>query len=174
MLTPGQVVQAGRSLGAENVSCASQPNSRPCDLSGERCEFVDLIEYHPRPTIVDGGLTCRRRQLAAELENVIHEKIRMLLEERGGDVPAIHGADTLNGALGLSSLDLAIVVAELESALGVDPFSKIVSITSVRSVDDLVEAYLKAYLPQTKPEEQDEDLLEAARRARGRRARRGA
>ncbi len=109
----------------------------------------------------------------AELEGVICEKIRMLLEERGGDIPAIRGADTLNGALGLSSLDLAIVVAELESALGVDPFSRIVSITSVRSVDDLVEAYLKAYLPQ-KPVEEDEDLLEAARRARSRRARQGA
>jgi acyl carrier protein len=109
----------------------------------------------------------------AELETVIHEKIHMLLEERGADVPSIHGADTLNGALGLSSLDLAIVVAELESALGVDPFSRIVSITSVRSVNDLVDAYLKAYLPR-KPEEENEDLLEAARRARGRRARQGA
>jgi acyl carrier protein len=109
----------------------------------------------------------------AELESVIHKKIRMLLEERGGDIPAIHGAATLNGALGLSSLDLAILVAELESALGVDPFSRIVSITSVRSVDDVVEAYLKAYLPQ-RPEEEDKDLLEAARRASGRRARQGA
>jgi hypothetical protein len=109
----------------------------------------------------------------AELEKVIHGKIRMLLEERGSEIPAIHGIDTLNGALGLSSLDLAILVAELESALSVDPFSKIVSITSVRSVDDLVEAYLKAYLPQTKSEKEDEDLLEAARRARGRRARHG-
>src|SRR6516225_9386564 len=107
-----------------------------------------------------------------ELESVIREKIRTLLEERGSDIPTIHGADTLNGALGLSSLDLAIVVAELESALGVDPFSRIVSITSVRSVDDLVEAYLKAYLPQ-KPEAEDEDLAEAARRARDRRARQG-
>jgi len=109
----------------------------------------------------------------AELESIVHKQIRVLLEERGSDPVAIHGADTLNGVLGLSSIDLAIVVAELESALGVDPFSKIISITSVRSVDDLVEAYLKAYLPQ-QPEDQDEDLLEAARRARGRRARQGA
>jgi acyl carrier protein len=109
----------------------------------------------------------------AELESVIHDKIRMLLEERGDDVPAIQGASSLNSTLGLGSLDLAIVVAELESALGVDPFSRIVSITSVRTVDDLVEAYLKAYLPQTKPTG-DEDLLEAAQRARGRRGRRGA
>jgi acyl carrier protein len=114
-----------------------------------------------------------KEPMRAELESVIGEKIRMLLEERGGEVPAIRGSDTLNGALGLSSLDLAIVVAELESALGVDPFSRIVSITSVRSVDDLVEAYLKAYQP-AKPAGDDEDLLEAARRARGRRARAGA
>jgi hypothetical protein len=108
----------------------------------------------------------------AELESVICGKIRMLLEERTGDIPAIHGPDTLNGALGLSSLDLAIVAAELESALGVDPFSKIVSITSVRTVHDLVEAYVKAYEPPRL--EEDDDLLEAARRARGRRARQGA
>jgi acyl carrier protein len=108
-----------------------------------------------------------------ELETVIREKIRMLLEERGDDVPAIHGADSLNGALGLSSLDLAIVVAELESELGVDPFSKIVSITSIRSVDDLVGAYLEVYLPHTKPTREDEDLQQAAGRARDRRARRG-
>jgi acyl carrier protein len=107
-----------------------------------------------------------------ELEKVIHDKIRVLLEERGGDVPAIRGAASLNGALGLSSLDLAIVVAELEAALSVDPFSKIVSITSIRSVDDLVGAYQKAYLPQTTPTEKDEDLLEAAQRARARRVRR--
>jgi acyl carrier protein len=109
----------------------------------------------------------------AELENVVHEKIRMLLEERGDEVPAIHGANGLNGALGLSSLDLAIVVAELESTLGVDPFSKMISITSIRSVDDLVDAYCKAYLPQTQPAREDQDLLAAARRAQGRRARRG-
>jgi acyl carrier protein len=110
----------------------------------------------------------------AELESIVHKQIRGLLEERGGAPVAIHGADTLNGVLGLSSIDLAIVVAELESALGLDPFSKIVSITSVRSVDDLVEAYVKACLPQTKPEEEDKGLMEAERRARGRRARHGA
>jgi acyl carrier protein len=113
-----------------------------------------------------------RTPTRAELEDVIHEKIRTLLEERGGEVPAIRGAVSLNGALGLSSLDLAIVVAELEAALGVDPFSRLVSITSIRSVDDLVGAYLKAYSPQTTPAEKDEDLLVAARRAQGRRARR--
>lgn len=109
----------------------------------------------------------------AQLENVVHEKIRTTLEERGNDVHVIHGTDSLNGALGLSSLDLATIVAELESALGVDPFSRIVSITSVRSVDDLVGAYCEAYSPQTKPAAAAEDLIAAARRAQSRRARRG-
>jgi hypothetical protein len=45
MLTLSRVVQEGRSHGAENVSCASQPNSGPCDLSDERCEFIDRIAY---------------------------------------------------------------------------------------------------------------------------------
>jgi hypothetical protein len=45
MLTPSRVVQAGRSHGAENASWASQPNSGPGDLSGERCEFIDRIAY---------------------------------------------------------------------------------------------------------------------------------
>lgn len=124
--------------------------------------------------VVEGGLDVLKGPTRAELESIVHKQIRVLLEERGSDPVAIHGADTLNGVLGLSSIDLAIVVAELESALGVDPFSKIISITSVRSVDDLVEAYLKACLPQTKPEEEDKGLMEAGRRARDRRARHGA
>jgi hypothetical protein len=46
MLTLSRVVQASRSRGAENAILASQPNSGPGDLSGERCEFIDRIAYH--------------------------------------------------------------------------------------------------------------------------------
>jgi hypothetical protein len=99
-----------------------------------------------------------------DLEKVVHVKIRSVLAERGGAVELIRG---------LTSLDLATVVAELESALGVDPFARIVSITSVRSVDDLVEAYQKALDPQSEGAAEDQDLLEASRRGSLRRARRG-
>jgi acyl carrier protein len=109
-----------------------------------------------------------------ELEETIYGKIRSVLAERDSDVRVIHSRDSLNAVLGLTSLDLATVVAELESALGVDPFARVVSITSVRTVDDLVEAYLKAYIPDANGVENDEGLLEASRRGGVRRARRGA
>ncbi len=107
-----------------------------------------------------------------ELEKVVYDKIRSVLAERDSDVGVIRGVDGLNAVLGLTSLDLATVVAELESAFGVDPFARLVPITSVRSVDDLVEAYLKAFAPETGAED-DRELLEASRRGSARRARRG-
>jgi hypothetical protein len=64
-----------------------------------------------------------------------------------GDV-CFRAARLLSATLGLSSLDLAFVVAELEAELGVDPFAKLVSITSVRSVGDLVRAYQQALFPE--------------------------
>jgi hypothetical protein len=72
----------------------------------------------------------------------------------------------------LSSLDLAFLVAELEADLGVDPFSKLVSITSIRSVDDLVRAYRGAILGDDKLQAQESDLAAAVQRANSRRARR--
>jgi acyl carrier protein len=107
-----------------------------------------------------------------ELEKAVHARIRSVLAESGREVGTIRGGDGLNAALGLTSLDLATVVAELESDLGVDPFARIVSITSVRSVDDLIQAYLKAYDPSAAEAAEDRDLLEASRRGGARRTRR--
>ena len=105
-----------------------------------------------------------------EIETIVHARIHAILEDRGDDVAAISGADKLNATLGLTSLDLALLVAELEVALGVDPFAKLVSVTAVRSVDDLVGAYRLAFAP-TPPASQDNGLADAARRATARRAR---
>ena len=81
--------------------------------------------------------------------------------------------DKLNATLGLSSLDLAVIVAELEIELGTDPFAKLVPITSVRSVDDLVDAYRKALLPDANTPEPDNELAAAMQRAERRRTRKG-
>jgi acyl carrier protein len=107
-----------------------------------------------------------------QIEAVVYEKIRAVLQERFGQVRAFVGTDKLNATLGLSSLDLAFLVADLEAELGVDPFAKVVSITSVRSVDDLVRAYRNAVLGEGEPQTQDVDLAAAMERARSRRARR--
>ena len=84
----------------------------------------------------------------------------MLLEERGGDIPAIRRRH-LELSLGLSSLDLAIVVAELEVAARSIPFSG--SYRSPAFVRSMISSKLtsKAYLPAA-AEDQDRDLLEAA------------
>ena len=106
------------------------------------------------------------------LRSVIHSRINSLLRERSGAARAVSGEDKLNATLGLSSLDLAFLVADLEAELGVDPFAKLVSITTVRSVDDLERAYQGALFPHSIPARQDNDLAFAAARAQTRLARR--
>ena len=106
-----------------------------------------------------------------QIEAVVHDRIRRVLQQRSGQVHALRGTDKLNATLGLSSLDLAFLVAELEAELGVDPFAKLVSITSIRSVDDLVRAYRGAILGD-KPQAQESDFAVALQRANNRRARR--
>jgi acyl carrier protein len=108
------------------------------------------------------------------LRSVIHGKIRSVLEERFGEARAFSGPDKLSATLGLSSLDLALLVADLEAELGVDPFAKLVSITSVRSVEDLERAYQDAVFPGTRAQPRDDGLAAAADRARTRRSRRQA
>jgi acyl carrier protein len=65
----------------------------------------------------------------AQIESIVHGRIRAVLAERVGEVARLSSTDKLSATLGLSSLDLAFVVAELEAELGVDPFAKLVSIT---------------------------------------------
>jgi acyl carrier protein len=118
-----------------------------------------------------------------QIESIVHGKIRAVLAERGGAIGHLTGDEKLNATLGLSSLDLAFLVAELEAELGIDPFAKLVSITSVQSVADLVRAYQQAFFPELQHDErqrgerrrggEDEALAAAAKRAETRRARRG-
>jgi len=83
----------------------------------------------------------------AQIESIVHGRIRAVLAERAGEVARLSGIDKLSATLGLSSLDLAFLVAELEAELGVDPFAKLVSITSVRSVRDLGLSYQQSLFP---------------------------
>jgi acyl carrier protein len=105
-----------------------------------------------------------------QIEAIVHERIRAILAERAEEVAHLSGSEKLSATLGLSSLDLALVVAELEAQLGVDPFAKLVSITSVRSVDDLVRAYQQAFFPELERRE-DHAITAAVKRAQTRRAR---
>lgn len=108
----------------------------------------------------------------AQVESIVHDKIRAILAERGNEVAGLSGSDKLNATLGLTSLDLAFLVAELEAEIGVDPFTKLVSITSVRSVDDLVKAYQQTFFPEFKRGAEDEVAAAAAKRGQARRMQR--
>jgi acyl carrier protein len=108
----------------------------------------------------------------AQIEAIVHGRIRAALAERVGEVGRLSGAEKLNATLGLSSLDLAFLVAELEAEFRVDPFAKLVSITSVRSVKDLVRAYQQAFFPELGRRDSDDTIETAVKRARTRRARR--
>ena len=108
----------------------------------------------------------------AQIESIVHGRIRAVLAERAGEVARLSNTDKLSATLGLSSLDLAFIVAELEAELGVDPFAKLVSITSVRSVGDLVRAYQQALFPELQRSGEDDAMAAAVNRAQTRRARR--
>ena len=105
-----------------------------------------------------------------QIEATVHERIRAILAERAEEVANLSGTEKLSATLGLSSLDLALLVAELEAQLGVDPFAKLVSITSIRSVNDLVRAYQQAFFPELERRE-DHAITAAVKRAQTRRAR---
>ncbi len=107
-----------------------------------------------------------------QIESTVHDRIRAILADRNGEISHLSGTEKLSATLGLSSLDLAFLVAELESELGVDPFAKLVSITSIRTVGDLVRAYQQALFPELKGAAEDDAFRAAVKRARVRRARR--
>jgi hypothetical protein len=113
----------------------------------------------------------KERPTPAQIERAVHDRIRRIVDEEKGACPRFGGADRLE-TIGLASLDLARLVAELEAELGRDPFAALVPITSVRSVDDLVEAYVKAFSPDPGPAAPDPSLAAAAERAEARRSRR--
>lgn len=108
----------------------------------------------------------------AQIESIVHGRIRAVLAERVGEVGLLSGTEKLSATLGLSSLDLAFLVAELEAELGVDPFAKLVSITSIRSVEDLVRAYQQALFPELQRGGKDDAIAAAVKRAQIRRVRR--
>jgi len=78
-----------------------------------------------------------------EIREIVEREIQSLLLDPEGDAAA--AADTQDLIeLGLNSLTLAQLLIQLEMELGVDPFEDGVSITDMRTIDDLVQAYLSA------------------------------
>jgi acyl carrier protein len=82
----------------------------------------------------------RGRLTGAEIEATIHRTLVEVLERAGKPVPVFDEEDDLI-ATGLTSLDLAALVAKLERRWKIDPFLEAKAITEVRTVGDLCRAY---------------------------------
>jgi len=80
------------------------------------------------------------RPTDTEIVVMIRRTIVELLERSGRAVPPFEVEDELV-ATGLTSLDLAALVAKLERQWKVDPFLETTSITEVRTVADLCRVY---------------------------------
>ena len=102
-----------------------------------------------------------------EISKTVRDQVGLLLDEKDLPMREIASEDRLNADLGLTSLDLAILVAALEMKLKADPFQELVPITSVRTVGDLEGAYVRFF---SKAEVQDEELAKVRRRAEARRS----
>ncbi|MGH8968104.1 MAG: acyl carrier protein [Actinomycetes bacterium] len=74
------------------------------------------------------------------VSTVVRNEIRALLGESGDEIEDLADDDQLHD-LGLNSLLLARLIIQLESELGVDPFSEHVTISDARSVGALAAVY---------------------------------
>jgi acyl carrier protein len=81
----------------------------------------------------------------ADISEAVRNQIGSLLDEKNLPVRNLGPDDRLNADLGLTSLDLATLVAALEVKLKADPFQELVPITSVRTIADLEAAYVKFF-----------------------------
>ncbi|AUG78956.1 hypothetical protein CFP65_4202 [Kitasatospora sp. MMS16-BH015] len=78
-----------------------------------------------------------------QIQALIEQEIRALLLDADTGAEQLTIDDELF-KFGLNSLMLAQLLIQLEAELGVDPFAEQVSITDVRSIRDLVDAYEQA------------------------------
>jgi acyl carrier protein len=77
---------------------------------------------------------------SAQIEAAVYKTIADVLERGGRQAVAIDNDSPLV-AVGLTSLDLAALIAVLRSRLKVDPFFAKTAITDIRTVGDLCRAY---------------------------------
>lgn len=72
----------------------------------------------------------------------IKRAVSQILEDKGADVPQITpDTELLSGALAIDSLDLAMLVSELEGTIGHDPFAR--GFIDFRTAGELAKIYAK-------------------------------
>ncbi|HKP96351.1 MAG TPA: acyl carrier protein [Fibrobacteria bacterium] len=91
----------------------------------------------------------------AEVKRQVERVIREIAEHNHMELPELKDQSELVDDLGFASLSVAALIANLEDALGVDPFqAEDVMITDIRTIGDLCAAYtdcLAKQVRQTRP-----------------------
>jgi acyl carrier protein len=78
----------------------------------------------------------------AEVKRQVERVIREIAEHNNMELPELKDQSELVDDLGFASLNVAALIANLEDALGVDPFqAEDVMITDIRTIGDLCAAY---------------------------------
>ncbi len=109
-----------------------------------------------------------------ETARLVHGAVTKIMSQQGQPPRELRDDDKLNATLGLSSLDLAQLVFELELTFGADPFRTLVPITSVQTVGQLAGAYLRLFDDTAAPADARDELADAQAASERRRQRRGA
>ncbi len=104
-----------------------------------------------------------------KVDQTVVDVISDILKRRLGCDSKVGKDDKLTD-LGLASLDLAQIVAVLEMRLGTDPFGERVAITTIRTIDDLCNAY-KLCVAGDSNHEEEHSFPESKNRAARRRER---
>jgi acyl carrier protein len=98
-----------------------------------------------------------------DLDAEIEATLRQVAGDRGRVLDSIRGESSLVRDLGFESLDLARIIAILYMKLQADPFSRLVPITSVRTVGDLQAAYAAYFVGSSQAEATQEVGFERVR-----------
>jgi acyl carrier protein len=106
-------------------------------------------------------------QNTTNIESAVHDVVLTLARETDPTRQAVSNSDHLIADLGFRSLDLAVLLARLEISLEGDPFSELVSITSVRTVGDICDAYRRLFAGERSgTDSEDQGASRAQRRLR--------
>jgi hypothetical protein len=112
------------------------------------------------------------RRSRLDVEGLVLQEVRVILEERGHARDALAPADALDADLGLSSLEIIGLVAKAASAAGVDPVAPAPAVTDLRTVDDLCRLVRGLVAGESSEQEAIDTLRARQDEARARRARR--
>lgn len=99
----------------------------------------------------------------SQVKSVVHDVLKSVADEESLSIAEIRGDEKLVEDLGFRSLTMARILAILEDRLGVDPFSKTVAVTSIRTVDDLCGAYQQCLTGEGKSETADSPEVHQSR-----------